>query len=123
MAVSWKAGGYRGDTRPWRKLMNQTAHAERAAARAVIPRGRDNTMSMRFLVLFAHPDPGSFDAALHRRTLDVLRGQGHDIDDCDLYAERFDPGLSYEERRKDNDEGAPQPEVASHIDRLRKAQG
>jgi len=78
---------------------------------------------MRFLVLFAHPDPGSFDAALHRRVVDVLRGKGHQIDDCDLYAEGFQPVLSYEERRKYNDEGAPHPEVASHIARLQQARG
>jgi putative NADPH-quinone reductase len=78
---------------------------------------------MRFLVLFAHPDPESFDAALHRRTVEVLRGNGHDVDDCDLYAEGFEPVLTLEERRKYNDEGAPHPEVAAHIRRLREAQG
>jgi putative NADPH-quinone reductase len=78
---------------------------------------------MRFLVLFAHPDPESFDAALHRRTLEALRANGHDVDDCDLYAQGFEPVLSYEERRKYNDEGAPHPEVAAHIERLRAAQG
>jgi NAD(P)H dehydrogenase (quinone) len=78
---------------------------------------------MRFLVLFAHPDPASFDAALHRRVVDVLRAGGHEIDDCDLYSEGFQPVLSLEERRKYNDESAPHAEVASHIERLRKAQG
>ncbi|HZZ94703.1 MAG TPA: NAD(P)H-dependent oxidoreductase [Usitatibacter sp.] len=78
---------------------------------------------MRYLVLFAHPDPASFDAALHERVVAVLRANGHDIDDCDLYAERFNPVLGYEERRKYNDEGAPHPEVESHIRRLREAQG
>lgn len=78
---------------------------------------------MRFLLLYAHPDPQSFDAALHRRAVEILRGNGHDVDDCDLYAEGFEPVLSLEERRKYNDEGAPHPEVASHIRRLQQAQG
>jgi putative NADPH-quinone reductase len=78
---------------------------------------------MRFLVLFAHPDPASFDAALHRRVVEVLRGNGHEVDDCDLYAEGFEPVLSLEERRKYNDEGAPHPEVARHIERLLAAHG
>jgi NAD(P)H dehydrogenase (quinone) len=78
---------------------------------------------MRFLVLFAHPDAASFDAALHQRVVGVLRRNGHDVDDCDLYAEGFEPVLGYEERRKYNDEKAPHPEVASHIRRLREAQG
>jgi NAD(P)H dehydrogenase (quinone) len=78
---------------------------------------------MRFLVLFAHPDAGSFDAALHRRVVDVLRGNGHEVDDCDLYAEGFRPVLTLEERRKYNDERAPHPEVATHIERLQQARG
>jgi len=78
---------------------------------------------MRFLILFAHPDQGSFDAALHRRVIDVLRGNGHEIDDCDLYAEGFQPVLALEERRKYNDEKAPHAEVAAHIERLQEAQG
>jgi putative NADPH-quinone reductase len=78
---------------------------------------------MRFLVLFAHPDPRSFDAALHLRVLDVLRRNRHEVDDCDLYAEGFEPVLSLEERRKYNDDHAPHPEVQRHIDRLRAATG
>ena len=78
---------------------------------------------MRFLVPFAHPDPESFDAALHLRVLEVLRGNGHEVDDFDLYAEGFQPVLSLEERRKYNDEKAPHPEVESHIRRLEAAQG
>jgi putative NADPH-quinone reductase len=53
---------------------------------------------LRYLVLFAHPNPESFSAALHRTVVETLRRNGHEVDDCDLYAERFDPVLSYEER-------------------------
>jgi NAD(P)H dehydrogenase (quinone) len=78
---------------------------------------------VRFLVLHAHPDPQSFNAALHRCVLGVLRKRGHEVDDCDLYRERFDPVLSLEERRKYNDEKAAHPEVDEHIARLKAAHG
>lgn len=53
---------------------------------------------MRVLVLYAHPNPESFVAALHRKVVETLRRAGHEVDDCDLYAEGFDPVLTYEER-------------------------
>ena len=49
---------------------------------------------MRILVLFAHPLETSFVAALHARIVETLCGRGHEVDDLDLYAERFDPVLS-----------------------------
>jgi NAD(P)H dehydrogenase (quinone) len=42
---------------------------------------------MRFLVIYAHPVEGSFQSALHRRAVDTLAAAGHDVDDCDLYAQ------------------------------------
>ena len=38
-----------------------------------------------------------------RRVVAALRGAGHEVDDCDLYAEGFDPVLSREERRAYHD--------------------
>jgi NAD(P)H dehydrogenase (quinone) len=78
---------------------------------------------MRFLVLYAHPDPRSYAAALHRCVVESLRQGGHEVDDCDLYAESFEPVLSLEERRKYNDERADHAEVESYIRRLNDAQG
>ena len=49
---------------------------------------------MRVLVLFAHPVETSFQAALHRAVVGALKDAGHEVDDCDLYAENFDPVLS-----------------------------
>ena len=57
---------------------------------------------MRVLVLFAHPLADSFAAALHRAVVAKLRQGGHEVDDCDLYAEGFDPVLSAAERRAYN---------------------
>ena len=78
---------------------------------------------MRFLVLYAHPNPESFAAALHGCVVETLREAGHEIDDCDLYAEGFQPVLSLAERRKYNDESASHPEVEDHIARLKAAHG
>jgi putative NADPH-quinone reductase len=48
---------------------------------------------MRVLVLFAHPVETSFVAALHARVVETVSSRGHEVDDLDLYAERFDPVL------------------------------
>ena len=46
---------------------------------------------MRVLVIYAHPLADSFAAALHRAIVAGLQRSGHEVDDCDLYAEGFDP--------------------------------
>ena len=78
---------------------------------------------MRFLVLYAHPNPESFSAALHRTVVETLRAGGHEVDDCDLYAEGFDPVLSYEERIGYLDVPANRRPVEGYIQRLERAEG
>lgn len=46
---------------------------------------------MHVLVLYAHPEPRSFNAALRDVTLWALAEAGHTAEVSDLYAERFDP--------------------------------
>ncbi len=58
----------------------------------------------RALVLFAHPCPESFSAALHQEVVTKLSGAGWDVDDCDLNAEGFFPVLTEAERRGYHDE-------------------
>jgi len=41
---------------------------------------------MRALVLYAHPDPESFGAAVHETLVSALCRAWHEVDDCDLYA-------------------------------------
>jgi putative NADPH-quinone reductase len=53
---------------------------------------------MRVLVIYCHPVETSYNAALHHSVLEGLRSAGHEVDDCDLYAEGFNPVLSREER-------------------------
>lgn len=75
----------------------------------------------RALVLFAHPCPESFSAALHGRVVEALSGSGWDVDDCDLNAERFDPVLSEAERRGYHEAPDNIAPVAPYVDRLRAA--
>ncbi len=48
---------------------------------------------MRLLVVLAHPDPASFNAAIAGQAVASLRGLGHEVVWHDLYAEGFDPLL------------------------------
>jgi NAD(P)H dehydrogenase (quinone) len=77
---------------------------------------------MRVLVLFAHPLDDSFHAALHRTVVTALRESGHEVDDCDLYSEGFNPVLSPEERRHYHDETRNRAPVAAYVDRLLAAE-
>jgi NAD(P)H dehydrogenase (quinone) len=54
--------------------------------------------SLRYLVVFAHPDPESFSSALCAAAVEGLRSAGHHVDVIDLYAEDFDPRMSFDER-------------------------
>ena len=77
---------------------------------------------MRVLVVAAHPVEASFVAALHRRALERLRAGGHAVDNCDLYAEGFDPVLSTQDRIDYHDEAADRSRVIAYVERLRAAE-
>jgi NAD(P)H dehydrogenase (quinone) len=51
-----------------------------------------------------------------------LRSRGHEVDDCDLYAERFDPVLSEIERIQYHDIKLNRAPVAAYADRLLAAE-
>jgi putative NADPH-quinone reductase len=78
---------------------------------------------VRILLLYCHPRPDSFNAAIHARVLQVLREAGHTVDDCDLYAEGFDPVLSNAERGRYHEVPANREPVAAHVQRLLQAEG
>ena len=46
---------------------------------------------MQVLIVLAHPEPLSFNAALARRGAEALRAAGHEVVISDLHAEGFDP--------------------------------
>jgi NAD(P)H dehydrogenase (quinone) len=78
---------------------------------------------MRVLVVYAHPSATSFSSAIHRSIVDALKSADHQVDDLDLYAERFQPVLTLEEREVHYKAGANVANVATYVDRLRAAEG
>lgn len=77
---------------------------------------------MKVLVLYAHPVETSFHASLHRLVVERLRAKGHEVDDCDLYAEDFDPRLSREERLAYHDPRSADERAAPYVRRLLDAE-
>ena len=77
---------------------------------------------MRVLVLFAHPVETSFGAAVHQRLVDTLRKRGHEVDDCDLNVEGFDPVMSREDRLNYHNVAINRQRVAPYVERLLAAQ-
>jgi len=73
---------------------------------------------MRVLVLFAHPLHESFHGLLHHTIVERLRAAGHEVDDCDLYAEGFDPVLDAGSRRRYFDLATNRQGVESYVERL-----
>ncbi|MGP1357615.1 NAD(P)H-dependent oxidoreductase [Roseicyclus sp.] len=76
----------------------------------------------RALVLFAHPCPESFSAALHATVVERLAASGWEVDDCDLNAEGFSPVLTEAERRGYHEVGQNIAPVAGYVERLRAAE-
>ncbi|MBC7378556.1 MAG: NAD(P)H-dependent oxidoreductase [Burkholderiaceae bacterium] len=77
---------------------------------------------MHVLVVFCHPVETSFHAALHREVVSKLLAAGHTVDDCDLYAENFNPVMSREERLGYHDVPNNRLPMAGYVERLNKAQ-
>jgi putative NADPH-quinone reductase len=77
---------------------------------------------MKVLVLHAHPVAESFNGALHRLIVARLSAAGHDVDDCDLYAEQFEPRLSREERLAYHGERTDEEPSAPYVARLLSAE-
>ena len=75
---------------------------------------------MKVLYVYCHPLPESFHAAIRTEALAGLAEAGHTVDLCDLYAEKFDPVLSVEERREYHEVGPNQKTVTDYVRRLRE---
>ena len=78
----------------------------------------------RFLIVFAHPHPDSFSAALCRTAHEALLAAGHHVDVINLYADDFDPRLTAAERSVYE---TPTPIISEQIERyadlVRRATG
>lgn len=77
---------------------------------------------MRVLYLYAHPLAESFHAAIRDAAREGLAAAGHQVELCDLYAERFDPVLSAEERRGYHEIPGNRAPVADYVARLENAE-
>ncbi len=77
---------------------------------------------MKILVLHAHPVDISFNAVLHRLIVERLTAAGHQVDDCDLYAEDFDPRLTRAERLAYHHKRGPEDPADPYVRRLLDAQ-
>ncbi|RWH81905.1 MAG: flavodoxin family protein [Mesorhizobium sp.] len=77
---------------------------------------------MNILVLYAHPVETSFNAGLHKVIVERLTAAGHAVDDCDLYAENFDPRLTRAELLGYHDERGAGDPAAPYVERLLRAE-
>lgn len=75
----------------------------------------------RALVLYAHPCPESFNAAVHKVVLETLTQRGWVVDNCDLNAEGFSPVLTELERRDYHEEPSNIEAVKPYVERLQAA--
>ncbi len=74
---------------------------------------------MRVLVVYCHPNPASFVAAVRDRVLAGLAAGGHEVRLTDLYAEGFEPVLSATERAAHLEPPSTKPAIAPYVDDLR----
>ncbi len=78
---------------------------------------------MKVLVVYCHPCPDSFSAALRDTTLGALARAGHETRLTDLYAAGFDPVMSDAERRGYHTPVDNEAPVADHLADLRWCEG
>jgi NAD(P)H dehydrogenase (quinone) len=78
---------------------------------------------VKTLVVYCHPNPESYNAALYAAACDALQEAGHELRRIDLYAQGFDPVLTREERHAYlPNPGFIEARVQPHVDALRWAQ-
>lgn len=78
---------------------------------------------MRMLLIYCHPCPESFTAAIRDKAMAALAATGHEVRLIDLHAEDFDPVMRAEERRAYHTAGVNEAPVAAHLDALRWCEG
>ena len=75
---------------------------------------------MKILLILAHPDPDSFNAAIAQTAREALLKNGHQVVFHDLYREKFDPLIPAAELARD---AAMDPVLKSHCEELASADG
>jgi NAD(P)H dehydrogenase (quinone) len=77
---------------------------------------------MKILVVYAHPNPASFNHALLDQFNQGLQAAGHEAEILDLYALGFNPVLSAADLAA-LPQGKIPPDIAAHQDRVARAEG
>jgi NAD(P)H dehydrogenase (quinone) len=77
---------------------------------------------MHVLLIYCHPCSDSLSATLCEVATEALRSAGHEVEVRQLYAEKFDPVLGAEERRRYYDESFQRDTTAEHIASLQRAE-
>lgn len=77
-------------------------------------------VKINILVILAHPREGSFNHAIADTVIKTLQNNGHEVILHDLYAENFDPLLTYGEIPKN---AKLDPVIEKHCQELSQAQG
>ena len=77
---------------------------------------------MRVLLVYCHPVPDSFNAAVRDAVVRGLTRAGHEIDLLDLYADGFQPVMGEGERRDYHTPGANLAPVAEEVARVKRAE-
>jgi NAD(P)H dehydrogenase (quinone) len=79
---------------------------------------------VKLLLVFCHPDPQSYGAALRNTAVEALRAAGHELREIDLYAEGFNPVFTLAEKQSYLPDTAQNiAGVAAHVEALRWADG
>lgn len=78
---------------------------------------------MKILVVYCHPVPESFSAAIRDTAIGALRQGGHEVRLLDLHAEGFQPVMGCDERRSYHDRRANEAPVADHLALIRETDG
>ncbi len=74
---------------------------------------------MKAYVVYCHPDPESFTAAVCARAVHALQAAGHEVRISDLYADDFEPTMSLKERLDHKAPAAFRPGIAEYSGHLR----
>ena len=77
---------------------------------------------MRTLVVYCHPVPESYCAALRDAAVATLTARGDEVRIVDLYAEGFDPVMTAGERRIYNQGPPADPALQPYVENLKWAQ-
>ena len=79
------------------------------------------TIVMKVHVIYAYPLKTGLAVEIHKTVVSALIEAGHEVDDLDLYAEKFDPVLSEDGRRHYHDVSRNQIGLEDYVARLQHA--